>query len=106
MEYDILLCVINHGHCHWTLLVFSISHDNYKNTEILQAIDLSKKQAEYFDAYKGSVQLYWTKLRYIRGYINSNFTCTNRSFIENRCIDQNMAVPKWDQWQYIHRTVS
>ena len=29
-----------------------------------EVIDFNQRQAEYFDSYKGSVQSYWTKLKY------------------------------------------
>lgn len=32
-------------------------------------------------------------------------SCYYRSFLEERCKDQNLPIPDWENWKYIHKTV-
>ena len=56
-EQDLLLCVINHVACHWTLLVQkSVTYYYIITTSVHKTgYRLQPEQAEYFDSYKGSV---------------------------------------------------
>jgi Ulp1 family protease len=43
MQHDIIYVIINHGQCHWTLLV----------------LNTKDKLANYYDSYRQDTPLYW-----------------------------------------------
>ncbi|XP_064393169.1 uncharacterized protein LOC135340729 isoform X3 [Halichondria panicea] len=55
----------------------------------LLVIDIKAKLVEYYDSYKANKEKYWQ---------------TIRSFLEERNKDQNLPIPDWENWQYVHKT--
>ena len=82
-EQDLLLLTMLHviGH-YW--------YKNQLHTTILQllykkqVIDFNQRQAEYFDLYKGSVQSYWTKLKYYSPYYKNILSNSNQVILRTQ----------------------
>ena len=80
-------------YCVLLTMLHVIGHYWYKNQlhitilQLLytkQVIDFNQRQAEYFDSYKGSVQSYWTKLKYYSPYYKNILSNSNQVILRTQ----------------------